>query len=232
MGKASDSTKQNIADCFMELVATSPDARKRIDVTTLVKTLGIDRKTFYNHFDNTADLAIWIFRTQVARMLRKREFVRADLGYPAPELHDKYEDMPCYARFPGYLPGTLNQGVFFREQGMVLAGNEQYYRRIFSYPCYLDFQRYVETLTIPLIREDIDIMLGPNRRLPEEIKEFLAEYHAVGIWGRVRLYYLYKNRGFPVKELESFWNYSHEMLRMTLDALFDGNSQRIRPFGL
>ena len=77
MGKASEMTKQSIADCFIELVVAQPDPRRRIDVTTLVKKLEIDRKTFYNHFDNTTDLVIWIFRARLAEKLRDRKFYQA-----------------------------------------------------------------------------------------------------------------------------------------------------------
>lgn len=219
MGKAAESTKREIAECFMNLVASSPNPRKRIDVTTLVKELGIDRKTFYNHFDNTADLTVWIFRTHIAQMLKGREFYHAQLDYPDSELHDKYADMPCYARFQRPDDKTLDQGVFFRAQCTVLNQHDRYYRRIFSYPCYIDFHRYVELLTIPLIRKDIQLMLNPGQTLSAEALDFLSEYHAVGIWGRVRLYYTYKNQPIPTEELDLFWNYAHKMIRLTIDSL-------------
>ena len=219
MGKASESTKQDIAGCFMGLVAASPNPRRRIDVTALVRELGVDRKTFYNHFDNTADLAIWIFRTHIARMLLGPEFYHAELDYPDPALHDKYADMPCYARFRKPGGSTLDQGIFFQAQCKVLNEHDEYYRRIFSYPCYMDFHRYVELLTIPLIRTDIQVMLGPQRTMPDEALDFLSEYHAAGIWGRVRLYYTYKNQPIPTRGLDLFWNYAHESIRATLDAL-------------
>ena len=157
-------TKQSIADCFIELVVAQPDPRRRIDVTTLVKKLEIDRKTFYNHFDNTTDLVIWIFRARLAEKLRDRKFYQAELDYPAEELHDKYTDLPCYARFYGRREGELNQGPFFRTVCGVLNEQSEYYRRIFGFACYIDFSRYVELLFIPLFRTDIQIMLGEGRR--------------------------------------------------------------------
>ena len=113
MGKASEMTKQSIADCFIELVVAQPDPRRRIDVTTLVKKLEIDRKTFYNHFDNTTDLVIWIFRARLAEKLRDRKFYQAELDYPAEELHDKYTDLPCYARFYGRREGEHNHCLLY-----------------------------------------------------------------------------------------------------------------------
>ena len=182
MGKASEMTKQSIADCFIELVVAQPDPRRRIDVTTLVKKLEIDRKTFYNHFDNTTDLVIWIFRARLAEKLRDRKFYQAELDYPAEELHDKYTDLPCYARFYGRREGELNQGPFFRTVCGVLNEQSEYYRRIFGFACYIDFSRYVELLFIPLFRTDIQIMLGEGRKLSASTHEFLAEYHATGLW--------------------------------------------------
>ena len=208
MGKASEMTKQSIADCFIQLVAAQPDPRRRIDVTTLVKKLEIDRKTFYNHFDNTTDLVIWIFRARLAEKLRDRKFYQAELDYPAEELHDKYTDLPCYARFYGRREGELNQGPFFRTVCGVLNEQSEYYRRIFGFACYIDFSRYVELLFIPLFRTDIQIMLGEGRKLSASTHEFLAEYHATGLWGRVRLYFSYLNQSIPDQNLE-LRPYSH-----------------------
>ena len=222
MGKASEMTKQSIADCFIELVVAQPDPRRRIDVTTLVKKLEIDRKTFYNHFDNTTDLVIWIFRARLAEKLRDRKFYQAELDYPAEELHDKYTDLPCYARFYGRREGELNQGPFFRTVCGVLNEQSEYYRRIFGFACYIDFSRYVELLFIPLFKTDIQIMLGKGRKLSASTHEFLAEYHATGLWGRVRLYFSYLNQSIPDQDLDPVWNYAHTAIRLTLDAMFEG----------
>ena len=169
MGKASEMTKQSIADCFIELVVAQPDPRRRIDVTTLVKKLEIDRKTFYG----------------------RRE-------------------------------GELNQGPFFRTVCGVLNEQSEYYRRIFGFACYIDFSRYVELLFIPLFRTDIQIMLGEGRKLSASTHEFLAEYHATGLWGRVRLYFSYLNQSIPDQNLDPVWNYAHTAIRLTLDAMFEG----------
>ena len=204
------------------MVVAQPDPRRRIDVTTLVKKLEIDRKTFYNHFDNTTDLVIWIFRARLAEKLRDRKFYQAELDYPAEELHDKYTDLPCYARFYGRREGELNQGPFFRTVCGVLNEQSEYYRRIFGFACYIDFSRYVELLFIPLFRTDIQIMLGEGRKLSASTHEFLAEYHATGLWGRVRLYFSYLNQSIPDQNLDPVWNYAHTAIRLTLDAMFEG----------
>ena len=104
----------------------------------------------------------------------------------------------------------------------VLNEQSEYYRRIFGFACYIDFLRYVELLFIPLFKTDIQIMLGKGRKLSASTHEFLAEYHATGLWGRVRLYFSYLNQSIPDQNLDPVWNYAHTAIRLTLDAMFEG----------
>ena len=67
MSKAS--VRHKFAQAFMALVPLSPT--KRVTVTDLSKHLGIDRKTFYNYFDNIDQLMIWIYRDYLATMLNE-----------------------------------------------------------------------------------------------------------------------------------------------------------------
>ena len=50
--------KRRIADAFMILVPQAPT--RRVTVAELTRYLDIDRKTFYNHFDNIDNLMIWL----------------------------------------------------------------------------------------------------------------------------------------------------------------------------
>ena len=51
----------------MILVPQAPT--RRVTVAELTRYLDIDRKTFYNHFDNIDNLMIWIYRDYLATML-------------------------------------------------------------------------------------------------------------------------------------------------------------------
>ena len=209
------STKDAIAAKFIELVCNSHNPYERVSVTKIVKTLDIDRKTFYNNFDNTTDLVIWIFRSELAEMLRGAEFYQSTLVYPSNELHDKYEELPCYARFS--LPdGRLDEHRFFRALCHLFNNNEEYYQRMFSYPCYLDFFTYLQTLYMPAIYDDILIMLD-SRELPKECIDFLAEYHTMGLIGRIPYHYSHKKQPLPEENLGLMWNYAHDTLKMTIE---------------
>lgn len=216
--RTTDGMKKRIAECFIKLVAKSPDPRERVSVTAIVRELGVDRKTFYNHFDNTTDLVIWIYRYDLADVLKERKFFIAELDYPVEGLCDKYSDLPCYARFIDG-NGFLHQGTFFREQYLMLSRRDEYYRVLFAYPCYIDFYKYVISLTVPMFKKDALIMLGEGRSMPESALNFLAEYHAIGVWGRVLYYYSHRRQSVPEENLDSFWNYAHKTMKVTIDML-------------
>ena len=70
MSKAS--VQQRFASAFMTLVPQTPT--KRVTVAELTRYLHVDRKTFYNYFDNIDSLMIWIYRDYLAKMLEDALF--------------------------------------------------------------------------------------------------------------------------------------------------------------
>ena len=212
------SAKDRIASCFMELVAQSSNPRDRVSVTELVGRLGMDRKSFYRHFDNTTDLVIWIFRSDIASLMTGAAFEGFRLECPDPALHDKYQDLPFYARSP-LIDGSLDQSVYFKALCDLFNESFAYYQHILSYPCYLDFYYYLVNLYQPAIRNDIGLLLGDNRTLPGEEIDFLAEYHTIALIGRLPYHFTIERRPLPSEGLERAWNYAHETLRTTIDML-------------
>lgn len=217
--KPSD-TQHKIAAVYKELVKSARNPGSPITVTSVVKLAGVDRKTFYNYFDNIEDLVIWIFRDAVANMLEDPQFDLAELDYPDRDTPDKYPSLPCYARFR-LSDGMLNQRKFFKALCSTLEADRDYYQKIFPEPRFLFLYRYMLTLYMPLIRKDILIIAGEDRQLPTIPLDFLAEYHTMGIFGRVRYHFAMTKKEMSQKELQPFWNYAHEVIRITLDAMFE-----------
>lgn len=209
-----------IAACFIELVKASPNHGKRISVTALTSSLNIDRKTFYNHFSDTTELVIWIYRDAVRTMLAGSAFSGSEKIYPRPDSNDPFPDMPFYVRIKG--EGTsLNQRLFYRGIGEILQANREFYERIFSDSCYLNFFNYIVELYLPALRDDIIYILGNDREMPDVAINFLAEYHVMSIFGRLKWHYAETKRFMMQEELEPFWNYAHETVSRTVDSMFD-----------
>ena len=228
MSSKSNAKKRRIAECFVQLVVAAPNPRTRVSVTEIVNTLGIERRTFYNHFENTTDLVVWIFRRELADMLSSEEFSDAELAYPAEDSGDKYRNLPFYARITDE-QGYIDESRYFQALCKMLNERHEYYRRILSFPCYLDLYSYMIDLHIPAFLDDIMAMVGPDRKLSPEVAEFLAEYHTIGVYGRLPYHFSSKKRELPVENLSPFWNYGHMSLKATIEALFASESPDHEP---
>ncbi len=211
-------SRTRIAECFIQLVVESSDPSKRVSTTDIVNRLGMDRKSFYRYFDNTSDLVVWIFRSALAEALEDDIFEEFALVYPDPSLFDAYPDLAFFARAP-LDEGRFDQSEFTKALCKLLNGKSEYYQRILSYPCYLDFYYYLLCLFKPAIRTSIVQMIGPDLTMPEGEIEFLTEYHTVAYIGRLQYWYVMRHESLPEGGLDRMWNYSHEALRDTIDRL-------------
>ncbi len=220
---AKGTAKAKLAESFIDLVLGNPKPQERISVTDVCRTLGIDRKTFYNYFENTSDLIVWIFRSDLAERLEKPAFAQSELVYPREDLHDKYADLPFYARFRTP-EGHLKQNLFFQELTDLFNANHGFYYRILAYDCYIDFYLYIQALYMTAITEDVVIIAGESSSLSPEAIEFLGEYHTNGLFGRFRYHFVYQKQRLPVAELTHFWNYAHETIRSSIKALERGSA--------
>lgn len=221
---AGQDTKDRIASAFVQQVKTNP-VQQRITVTSLICGLRIDRKTFYNHFEDIDMLVRYIFRSSVKDMLDQDSFAGYQRVYPAAELRDQFAHMPFYVRIVGP-DRMLDQGLYFKAFGYMLQENREYYRRILQSPHYKSLFDYIINLYTPAIYDDIVWLLN-GRELSDVATRFLAEYHTLGIFGRVSYHYTKTNQFMLQSELEPFWNYAHTVLKSTLDALFEKNERNV-----
>ncbi|MEF9879286.1 MAG: hypothetical protein RR975_07635 [Clostridia bacterium] len=215
---AAENTKKRIANCFISLVETTPP-NQRVSVSTLVDALEIDRKTFYNHFEDINDLIRWIFRSSLQKMLEDKHFSPFCKVYPDPKLRDKYTLMPFYVRIIG-TNRALHQGAYYKAFGYMLQNQREFYRRIFMSPFYQSLFDYMINLYVPALYDDL-VWLLDGRKLPEAVMQFIAEYHTLGIFGRVSFRYTKTNQFMLQDDLEPFWNYAHIIMKLTLESYFD-----------
>ena len=212
------SSKERIAQCFVQLVIESSNPRERVSVTEIVKTLGMDRKNFYRHFENTTDLVIWIFRSELAETLHGEAFEGFQLEYPDPALYDSYPDLPFFARSCSEGQG-LDPSRYTKSLVALFNGKSEYYQRILTYPCYLDFYYYLISLFQPATRKSILQLLGDGRIMSDAEIDFLAEYHTVAYIGRLPLHYVMKRQALPEEGLEGLWTYTNDVLHDSIERL-------------
>lgn len=214
MSKAS--VRHKFAQAFMALVPLSPT--KRVTVTDLSKHLGIDRKTFYNYFDNIDQLMIWIYRDYLATMLNDEKFARWSKVCPPPTSFDPFPDLPFYAR--NIEDRSLSQAEYFKTMAYHWENHRQYYSIVFSSTCYIDLFDYIVTLFLPPFREDVEFFLD-GRDMPTVVIDFLAEYHVMGVFGRLRYHYTQTNKFIMQNEIDPFWNYAHIVMRESVDSCYE-----------
>lgn len=211
--------RNRIAEAFMVLVARMP--YKRVTVAELTRYLNYDRKTFYNYFENIDQLMVWIYRDYLETMLERPGFSSWEKVSPGTRSHDPYPTMLFYAR--NYRDGKLCQGQYFKEMAYHWEEHRKYYSVVFSTNNYLNMFDYIIELFLEMFREDVLILLG-ERELPPIVVDFLAEYHAMGVFGRLRYHYALTNKFIMQPELDAFWNYAHDTLERSIALYCDGET--------
>ena len=63
----SSSTKESLAAALKQMMAVKPI--DKITVKDLVEICGVNRQTFYYHFDDVYDLLEWVFEEDANRVL-------------------------------------------------------------------------------------------------------------------------------------------------------------------
>lgn len=212
------SAQQQIARAFMKLVAESPN--KRISVAELTRALEMDRKTFYNYFDNIDNLMVWIYRDYLSTMLESNTFDSWKKICPPSrnDLFDPYPDLLFYARREE--EGMLKQAPYFKEMAYHWEEHRPYYSVVFSSTRYISLFDYIVTLFLPVFREYIVFFLA-GREMPDVVINFLAEYHVMGVFGRLRHHFTRTGQFIMQNELDPFWNYAHLMMKQSIDSCYD-----------
>lgn len=207
----SEQTKRGIARAFVSLVESQP--LEKVNVSKLVDAMGINRKTFYYHFTDKTDLVIWTFRSALADALQER-FEREQLVEPGPGSQDPYQDLPCYV-LNKLGVRSLDHSGFFRTFLNVLAGNRTYYLKVLSSPT-AGLAPYLEGLYEPLVKADIEFILG-GRYLPPESASFLSTYFVTAALGMLFRLLEHPELLSNQAAVEPFANLTHEALRHAIE---------------
>ena len=212
--------RQEFADTFMHLVTETP-CNHRVSVVDITNAIGCERKTFYYYFENVDNLVIWIFRSAFKKII-ETQFAEYPQVKPHPELQDPYDDWPFYVRIETE-DRFLAQGPYFKAITYHWVDNRVYYANMFRTDAnsYNNLFEYLVNLYVPTIKDDILFMLG-NRSTPPpppDVLNFLAEYHVMGIFGRLQWHFGHTRKDIMQEALNPYWNYAHTCIKHTIDGL-------------
>ena len=165
------SAKQAIVDAFVEKVEA--ESLRSVQVAKLIKELGVNRNTFYYHFPSKYDVALHVFRTDIAARLAAA-FPESELVYAPASQGPDAEDLPFYVhREIG--ARTLDFGDFFKELVRCVLARPAFYANLFNRK-EPEFKALVDGLYRPAVRKDLEFVLGGRYLPPSTFHFFECKY--------------------------------------------------------
>lgn len=211
---AQNTTRDAIVEAFISAVESS--SLKKVRVASLIDELGINRNTFYYHFGNKYDVAMYVFRTDLDKVLKdelhKYEWVSSPLV-----VSKKNVDLVYYSHVE-IGAHTLDMTKFYKALVHCMFSRERFYHNLLNVheP---EFYGMLVDLFIPAVRDDITFMLG-GRYMPEATFELLTRENAELVVFPARYCLIHHQE---IDELlndttNPFWNLSYEGLTSGLTA--------------
>ena len=200
--------KQIIVDEFIARVEAG--SLKAVHVSKLIKELGINRNTFYYHFTSKYDVAMFVFRTDLAHEL-ERVFPQEELVYSPIDAKAGAQELAFYTHRE-IAARTLDSGEFYKTLVRCLLKRQAFYRGLFDQQ-EPEFLTLVDALYRPAAQDDLEFMLG-GRYLPDPTFELLVTLIASQVPSVAR-YYLLHTRDAELlldDKVNPFWNITHETL--------------------
>lgn len=196
------------------ITVTEASSLDGVHISKLVKELGINRNTFYYHFDSKLDVAVYVFRTDLAKVLTERVpqdyLIETELPLkPRPKSLPYYMHREIGARL-------LDHSEFFKSLVHCVTSRPQFYRKLFTMneP---EIKTRVFELFRPAIENDVRFVLG-GRYMPRETFDFLVSQQLESLY-QLPCYHLANpssSQNLLDDSLNPFWNYSHETLMTEL----------------
>jgi len=208
------SAKQAIVDAFIDKVEAS--SLRAVQVAKLIKEINVNRNTFYYHFPSKYDVALFVFRTDLASYLEDA-FPQGELLYAAIDPQPDSEQLAYYVhREIG--ARTLDFGGFFKVLVRCVIDRPLFYGKLFD-STEREFRALVDGLYRPAVRKDLEFVLG-GRYLPScTFDLFLTKY--TDLIYETAEYYLKHSRdaeNMLEDSVNPFWNMPYEALVYELQA--------------
>lgn len=166
-------TRAQIYDCFIQMVEDSSLAQTHI--VDLIKSLGINRNTFYYYFSGKYDLAMRIFRIDLAQALRTSVKESRLISAPISEHENCLEELPYWTHIETGAH-ELDMSSFLIALGNCVKSKPRFYRMLFDVR-EREFCETLESLWADALTRDLQFILG-GRYMPEETKRMLVALQA------------------------------------------------------
>lgn len=205
---------EQIVALFKERVVE--ESLSKVRISQLIADLGINRNTFYYHFESKFDVALQIYRRDLARELRKtvpeEQLVSGPIGKVksgAPSIC-----LPYYARIEiGF--HALDEGPFLKALARTIESNKPFYAKLFDEKEY-EFNFQFCALYYPQVKKDLEFVLGA-RYLSPEAKRFLSQ---LGTGQIMQIAHLLTTSNDVDKLLDErvnpFWNFYQEGIQASI----------------
>ena len=169
------STMLLIADAFVSLCNEMP--LRKVSISDIVQRTGKNRKTFYYHFESKEHLIRWVFRRDLADVL-KANVADDDLLFE-PEGDDSFPSLPYYVHKKVGVR-SLDGSVFFNMLAECFQYRRSYYAKTLRMSGPDSLRAYLYRLYVPAMAADIRFILS-NRYLSEGNVRFLSEFYTGAI---------------------------------------------------
>ena len=208
------SIPEQIVTLFKERVTEGSLTKVRI--SQLIAELGINRNTFYYHFDSKYDVALQIFRRDLAAQLEGAiphdQLVFGPIGKEKAD-RDPIR-LPFYARIEiGF--HALDNGPFLKALARTIQVNRPFYAKLFDDREY-EFNFQFCHLYYPEVKRDLEFVLGA-RYLSPEAKRFLCQ---LGTGQIMQIAHLLTTSNDVDKLLDErvnpFWNFYQEGIQASI----------------
>lgn len=200
--------KQAIVDAFIEKVEN--ESLRTVQVAKLIKELAVNRNTFYYHFPSKYDVALYVFRIDLAARLSEA-FPESELVYAPFGQGSDACDLPFYVhREIG--ARTLDFGDFFKELVRCVLGRPQFYRNLFNRK-EPEFKALIDALYRPAVANDLTFVLG-GRYLPTSTFHYFECKYTDLIYETAEYYLKHTHDAECMLSdaVNPFWNMPYESL--------------------
>lgn len=207
-------TREIITKAFIEQVES--DGLNNVHVAKLIKKLYLNRNTFYYYFDNKYDVALYVFRTDLAELLTQNVLEKYLLYAPI----DSKQNSPSVPYYTHIEVGarSLDFKDFYKVLVQCVLNKPAFYRSLFtkSQP---EFSARIEDLYRPAVEQDLQMILG-GRYLPRVAFEVFSDFYTKYIPRSAEYCLMHSHDAQDLLDdrIYPFWNMPYESLTYELQA--------------
>ncbi len=186
----------------------------QVRVKKIIESLKMNRNTFYYYFNDKYEVALWIFRIDLAKILEKN--VPEKYLVYAPMLHDKDLILPYYTHHE-LGARTLDSSNFMKSFAECILQDREFYRKVFNRNEHEFIDKVVRLFKRP-VENDLNYILS-GRNLPEVDRQMFINLISRNIV-LIATYILERSNNPEAllnDDINPFWNFLSESLYSAIE---------------